>query len=175
MQRGAGLWRTPTRGRVTDGDPLPPVVCFSNLDWGYLRYRKQHLMERIARSTDVVFVNPPRALKWRRPWTWGVTPNVRPRLQVFEPPVLPGMRRFAAIKEATYRIVAARLRAMLPRDARPIVWIYSPHAVRFLDLITPGLVVYDISDDYSVPTGLTVRGADEARELRVLDSLNGNC
>jgi glycosyltransferase involved in cell wall biosynthesis len=147
------------------------VVCFSNLDWNYLRYRKQHVMERIARGTPVIYVNPPRAGKWRRPQRWGAVTTPGRGLRVYEPPVLPGIRASERIRSLNYELIAAAIRRMMRPETRPVLWIYSPHAARFTELLSPELVVYDMADDYSVPTGSEVRGEDEARELRTLDAL----
>jgi len=155
---------------VTDRGPIAPVVCFSNLDWDYLRYRKQHLMERIGRATPVIYVNPPRALKWKHPGQWGTVTDVAPGVRVYEPPVFPGIR-WSPLKAVNYRVIAAALRGMLPEGAKPILWIYSPHAARFTELLDSSLVVYDMADDYTAPTGATLRGGGERRELRALDRL----
>lgn len=145
------------------------IVCFSNLDWGYLRYRKQHLMARLARSGPVVYVNPPRAVKWRAPWRAGVsTPQAN--LRVVEPLVLPGVRRSPRVKAANDRLIASTLKRI--GGGRPdVLWIYSPHATPFIDRLQPSLVVYDIADDYTAPGGAAVRDADEALELQTLDAL----
>jgi UDP-galactopyranose mutase len=156
---------------MNGGTRIPAVVCFSNLDWGYLRYRKQHLMERIARRTPVIYVNPPRAYKWRHPRRWGAVAAAAPGLRVYEPPVLPGMRESTRVRDLNYRMMAAALVRLLRPHTHPVLWIYSPHAAAFTQLLTPGLVVYDIADDYSVPTGSVLRGDSEARELEVLDRL----
>lgn len=157
--------------RVPDPAAIGPVVCFSNLDWGYLRYRKQHLMERIARHTPVIYVDPPRALKWRSPQRWGRITDIRPGLRVLEPPVFPGIRGWTGLRHLNYRVIAALVRRMLPVGTRPILWVYSPHAFRFIELLSPMLVVYDMADDYSVPTGAAMRCDAEAQELNQLDTL----
>ena len=156
---------------MTTAPPLPPIACFSNLDWDYLRYRKQHLMERIGKRAPVVYVNPPRALKWRHPSLWGTVTSVAPGVRVYDPPVFPGIRRSRAIRDLNYRVIAAALRRLLPPGVNPALWIYSPHAARFTELLSPGLVVYDMADDYSVPTGGALRGRAEARELAALGDL----
>jgi len=153
------------------GAPLPPIVCFSNLDWDYLRYRKQHLMERIARTTPVVYVNPPRALKWKQPSRWGAVTEVAPGVRVYEPPVFPGIRHGSWLKAVNYRVIAAALRDLLPPGTKPLLWIYSPHAEPFTELLDAGLVVYDMADDYAVPTGAVLRDRAEARELDTLARL----
>ena len=156
---------------MTERTRIPAVVCFSNLDWSYLRYRKQHLMERIARHTPVVYVNPPRAHKWRHPERWGAITTPGAGVRVYEPPVFPGIRASERIRHLNYRVIAAALDRMMGPDTRPVLWIYSPHAARFTELLSPDVVVYDMADDYSVPTGSAVRDEDEARELRTLDVL----
>jgi UDP-galactopyranose mutase len=156
---------------MTERTRIPAVICFSNLDWSYLRYRKQHLMERIARHTPVIYVNPPRARKWRHPQRWGAITRPAPGVRVYEPPVFPGIRASEWIRLLNYRVIAAALDRMMRPDMRPVLWIYSPHAARFTELLSPRVVVYDMADDYSVPTGSAVRDEDEARELRTLDAL----
>src|SRR5262245_32091308 len=97
----------PHSSRLARGRPVG--VCLSNTEWGFLRYRKQHLMERLSRYADVVYVNPPRAMKssdWpfrRRTWT----PS--DRLKVHDPFVMPGMRRWSLSRRLTYGWLAARL------------------------------------------------------------------
>jgi hypothetical protein len=41
----------------TSNQPL--IVCLSSTDWGFLRYRKQQLMERPSRYADVICVSTP--------------------------------------------------------------------------------------------------------------------
>ena len=94
-----------------------------------------------------------------------------PFLRVLEPAVLPGMQQVPAIKELTYRLLASRIRAQTGGGTGAWLWVYSPHALRFIDLLRPARVIYDIADDYSVPTGRVLRDPGEARELRMLDEL----
>jgi L-malate glycosyltransferase len=152
----------PSRVRSTD---RPWIACLSNTDWGVLRYRKQHLMERLAASVEVLYVNPPRAVKWKQ---LGHGPRVRqvgPGIRVFEPPVLPGIRTRPALKQANYAWMADRIRRMAPSGVPMILWVYSPHAEPFIDLLDPASVVYDIADLYATPSGAVVRGPAEQREL----------
>jgi UDP-galactopyranose mutase len=146
------------------------IVCFSNIDWGVLRYRKQHLMERLARRTDVVYVNPPRAVKAHRLLERHRVRAVTPRLRVYEPPVLPGIRHSALVKRATYRLIARRVRHLAGREPA-VLWLYSPDALAFADLIPAGLVVYDIADAYATPGGPHVRSDAERREIALLERL----
>lgn len=154
-----------TRGRT------PAIVCFSNLDWGYLKYRKQHLMERLGPHFPVVYVNPARAAKARRPSTWHRTTSPAPGVTVYEPAVLPGVRRVPAMKRATDRLIAAALDRLPVLRAPRIAWVYSPHAIGIVEHLDPEFVVYDMADDYTVPSGPRLRDADEKHELARLAAL----
>jgi UDP-galactopyranose mutase len=149
----------------------PSLVCFSNLDWHYLRYRKQHLMARLARRFDVVYVNPPRASKSRAPREWNTVEQIGASLWVLEPIVLPGVRRSAAIKRVNDRLIVSAIRKLPISHAAPIAWAYSPHARDLVDLVAPRFVVYDIADNYTTPSGAEVRDEDERRELARLAEL----
>ncbi|HEX7085347.1 MAG TPA: glycosyltransferase [Vicinamibacterales bacterium] len=149
----------------------PGIACFSNLDYGLLRYRKQHLMDRLASRLPVLYVNPPRAIKsrdlltavrWRQPIE-GLT--------VFEPPVLPGVRTRPRLQRLNYRLIASRLAGWCARHDPFVLWIYSPHALPFVDLLRPDLVVYDVADLYATPGGPSLRDRNEAREVARLAEL----
>lgn len=148
----------------------PVIVCLSSTDWGFLRYRKQHLMERLARYADVVYVNPPRAMKARE-WPFRArTRQLSPTLWVHEPFVMPGMRVSAIARQITYRWLAARLGSW--RNERQVVlWLYSPHGLALIDLLKPDRVVYDVCDLHATPSGPTLRDEGERLEIDTLARL----
>jgi UDP-galactopyranose mutase len=149
----------------------PIVFCFSNLDWGYLRYRKQHLMERLAEYIKVVYINPPRAMKWRKPVCWNRTVQLGKRLWIHDPIVLPGIRTSGFLRMANYRLIARSLRRFREENSHAAAWIYSPRAFPFIRLLSPDTVVYDIADNYTVPSGAKMRGVAEEKEIRALSIL----
>jgi UDP-galactopyranose mutase len=158
-------------GNPLVSDARRAIVCFSNLDWDFLRYRKQHLMSRLARRFDVIYVNPPRAIKARTPRNWNTVRSPAPHLWVLEPIVLPGVRHFPAIKRLTDWLISRAI-AEIPRSAgAPIAWAYSPHAIGLVDLVSPDFVVYDIADNYTTPGGARVRDAHERMEIERLAEL----
>lgn len=148
---------------------MSTIVCFSNIDWGFLRYRKQHLMRQLARSHHVVYVNPPRARKASAPFSWNRLRMVDHHLSVYEPPVLPTGRMTGASTAWS----VSRLRRVLRRlDSPPVIsWCYSPHALRFLGRLDEDLRVYDLADDYTSPIDLEIRSEHERREIARLTSL----
>lgn len=148
----------------------PLIVCLSSTDWGFLRYRKQHLMERLSERTDVVYVNPPRAIKGRE-WPFRRrTRQVSKTLRVHEPFVMPGIRRSGLARQLTYRWLAARLERWR-RGRSCILWLYSPHGIAFADLLRPDRVVYDVADLHATPSGRALRGDGERREIETLARL----
>jgi glycosyltransferase involved in cell wall biosynthesis len=147
------------------------IVCFSNLDWNYLRYRKQHLMSRLSRRFDVIYVNPPRALKARQPWRWNRVSRPGDHLWVLEPLVLPGVRNTPALKRVTDQLIARAIARIPVAPGPAIAWAYSPHALGLVDLIQPHFVVYDIADNYTTPGGAMVRDANERDEIARLEAL----
>jgi UDP-galactopyranose mutase len=157
---------------VTERTRLPPVVCFSNLDWNYLRHRQQHLMERIAGETRVIYVNPRRLPKSGRPQRWSAITWHGPALRVYEPPVLPGVTESERVQQFNHQVIASALRRMMPTGTRPVLWICSPHASPFTESLSPSLVVYDVADDDTAPPGPAGDDDDEARERRTQDALD---
>jgi glycosyltransferase involved in cell wall biosynthesis len=146
----------------------PVIVCLSSTDWGFLRYRKQQLMERLSRhAVDVVYVNPPRAMKSSEYPFRPRTTQVSSSLWVHEPFVMPGMRSSAVARQITYRWLAARL-ASWRQNRQFVLWLYSPHGVALIDLLKPDRVVYDVCDLHATPSGPELRDENERREIQQL-------
>ena len=148
----------------------PVILCLSSTDWGFLRYRKQQLMERLSRHADVGYVNPPRAMKSREWPCRERTRQLSPSLWVHEPFVMPGMRISAIARQLTYRWLATRLAAWR-KDRQTVLWLYSPHGLALVDLLKPDRVVYDVCDLHATPSGRALRDEGERREIDALDTL----
>src|SRR5690606_34445700 len=101
------------------------IACFSNLDYGLLRYRKQHLMDRLASRMPVLYVNPPRAIKSRDLFTAVRWTHPLEGLTVFEPPVLPGVRTRPRLQRLNCRLIASRLSGWRAEHDPFVLWIYS--------------------------------------------------
>lgn len=146
------------------------IVCLSSTDWGFLRYRKQQVMERLARHADIVYVNPPRAMKSRE-WPFRArTRQLSPSLWVHEPFVMPGMRISAIARQITYGWLAARL-ATWRKNRQFVLWLYSPHGLALVDLLKPDRLVYDVCDLHTTPSGRALRDEGERREIEKLADL----
>lgn len=125
-------------------------------------------MERLARYTTVVSVNPPTAARARE-WPFRRrTRQLSPTLWVHEPFVMPGTRRSSLASEITYGWLAARLEQW--RHERPcVLWLSSPHDLPFIDLLQPDRVVYDVADLHATSSGPEPGHESEPREIAALE------
>jgi len=111
-------------------------------------------MTRLARRHRVLYVEPTRAKKWRRPWRWGRLRREQDGLLVLEPPVLPGLRWRRAIRALNEALLRRRIKAVMRRlGFRDVVIIVgTPFARRIACSLGGCLVVYDCNDDWaSIP------------------------
>jgi glycosyltransferase involved in cell wall biosynthesis len=127
------------------------IVYLSGYDYrGFIRFRPQHLMARLAHRHRVLYVEPTRARKWRTPWRWGRLRREEAGLLVLEPPVLPGLRWSGAIRALNEALVRRRIRRAMRRlgfrDAVTVVG--TPFAARIAGTLGERLVVYDCNDDW---------------------------
>jgi glycosyltransferase involved in cell wall biosynthesis len=154
------------------------IVCVGFADWDTELWTNQHhLMSRLARDNDVLFVE---SLGLRRPQLAGrdlrrVARRLRrglaparwvpEGLHVLAPLVLPFHAQPAA------RALNARLLpALVARAARrlsisrPILWGYVPQAEALLDALDPALVVYHCVDDIAAQPGVDAASFRAAEE-----------
>jgi glycosyltransferase involved in cell wall biosynthesis len=128
------------------------IVYLSGYDLrGFVRFRPQHLMTRLAQRHRVLYVEPTRAHKWRRPWRWSRLRRENAGLWVLEAPVLPGLRWLRAVRTLNEIILRRRIRTVMRRlgfrDSVTIVG--TPFAAQIAGSLGERLVVYDCNDDWS--------------------------
>ncbi len=150
------------------------LVCVSHLWWDWVWQRPQHLLSRLAQQRSVLYVEEPRiqigptyegfdiieelphlrvarlafrsdaATFWQRlnetldrtgEHPFKVSEQIREASLMFESPVQERLER------EVVEYVAAR------RGERLVLWLYTPVVVRFIDLLQPDLVVYDVMDE----------------------------
>ena len=119
------------------------LICFSHLRWSFVFQRPQHLMQRFARDTRVLFWEEPNFIE----------PNAEPRLAVnpcpnsgvvVVTPELPGGRGHAA-EQAMLRTL---LDELMVGAKEPIVrWYYTPMMLPFSEHLAADCVVYDCMDE----------------------------
>jgi len=131
------------------------IVCVSSLDWSAMWTSKQQIMQRLAQTNRVLYVEEPVTMlaplkvpsRWRR---WGA---VAPRLDRVDaglwtltpPPVLPFGNMRPGVNSANQAILAHYIRWAVGRlwfDEEYILWTYLPTSVALLDRLgvaAPGL------------------------------------
>lgn len=143
------------------------IVCVGFADWHTdLWTNQQHLMSRLARHNDVLFVE---SLGLRRPQLAGRDlrriarrlanglrgPRRAGSLHVLSPLVLP-FHSHGAVRALNARLlpVLVRRAARTLSIERPILWSYVPQAEALLDALAPELVVYHCVDDIASQPGI---------------------
>ena len=125
-----------------------PLLCFSHLRWHFVYQRPQHLMARFAREHRVFFIEEPVATDAAEPWldshaVEGGIQIVVPRL----PGSLAGPEADAAQRALLDRLCASE------GVRRPLLYYFTPLALKFSDHLGASLVVYDCMDELSAFAG----------------------
>jgi UDP-galactopyranose mutase len=128
--------------------PTTALICFSHLRWHFVYQRPQHLMERFAREHRVYFIEEPVATDAAEPWLdfHGVSEGI----QVLVPRVPGSLARQEA--DSTQR---ALLHELLATEGirHPVLYYFTPLALKFSDHVGASLVVYDCMDELSAFAG----------------------
>ncbi|HEX9988619.1 MAG TPA: glycosyltransferase family 1 protein [Chloroflexia bacterium] len=127
-----------------------PIIVFSHLRWDFVYQRPQHLLSRLARQRQVIFIEEPTCDKSRQPYM-----ELRPQtenLLVCKPHVPLKQQPFG--KKQTPTLVPL-LRKLLQDQGIDdylddyIVWLYTPMALPLARMLRPQAVVYDCMDELS--------------------------
>ncbi|HEY0065290.1 MAG TPA: glycosyltransferase [Telluria sp.] len=124
-------------------DALPIMVVFCHLRWDFVYQRPQHLLSRLAQFYRILVIEEPimhegeSFLK-----TYDPCPNLTV-IQAHTPVHAPGFH------DDQIAVLAPLLVNLLPVNAKPVVWFYTPMALPLLQLFQPSLVVYDCMDELS--------------------------
>jgi UDP-galactopyranose mutase len=119
----------------------PDILCFSHLRWRSVYQRPHHLMSRAARSGRVYWVEEPDVGE-----AAGISiEHVSQDLSIVVPTIVEGAPDGSA--ETVARLLGEVLAA--ERVEAPILWYYTPIALRWTRDIEPVAVVYDCMDELS--------------------------
>ena len=140
-----------------------PVVCFSHLRWNDSYQRPHHLLRRAGREREVYFVEPPVYDEVMPAMTtWSAAPGVTvvcPHLPVDMTP---------AQADGAQRRMLADLIAEL--SDRPVLWYYTPMALRYAPQVDAAAIVYDCMDEPALVDGSEPElGAREAQLVAMAD------
>jgi UDP-galactopyranose mutase len=135
----------PTR---THFGPSGTLICFSHLRWHFVYQRPQHLMRRFARDHRVIFVEEPVASDAAEPWL--DFHAVEEGIRVVVPRIPNSFLGSEA--DSTQRALLENLLA-IEGVRRPVLYYFTPLALRFSGHIGASLVVYDCMDELSAFNG----------------------
>lgn len=174
------------------GSGRADVVCVSHLWWDWVWQRPQQLLSRLAGRYRVFWAEEPRIAVGPPGDRFKVSdplPDLRVARLVSRGDLAEFRRRHAArlaeigapdfqpgadVREAGLGFASA-LEGRLEREVRAaigawrrgplVLWLYTPAAVPFIDLLQPDLVVYDVMDDLAGFAFASPRLAAQEREL----------
>jgi len=172
-------------------DAQPDLICVSHLWWDSVWQRPHQLLSRLARHYRVLWIEEPH-IEVGPPGDGFVVVEERPNLSVarlvyrgdratfrrwFDEKlariggaglVMPGDLRETSLlfgSPVQARLERDVLASLASRSRRPrVLWLYTPTALSFVDLVEPDLVVYDVMDDLAAfklaPPGILEQRAE---------------
>ncbi len=155
------------------------IICDSNIPWHHNRYSKHHLMSRLARSNEVVFMDPEEELGayLRRPR--GQRGSLARRtyqppgedLTVFTPLWLPGRSRFEPLRRWEEPYLVRQVRSVVRRhpDRELILFLGNAWHVFLLDAFPEAAcTLYHCSDNFPAMFEGEFRRRFEEREQEMI-------
>ena len=157
------------------------ILILANAEWDWsTRVNCHHIAARLAQHNQVLFVDTiggrtpaPRDLqkiarRLRR--IVGGVRQVRENLMVLAPFVLPlyGSERAREINTA---LLAQQIRRALPKNARPILWLFLPSLVGLVGKFDEKLVIYHCIDEHAANPNVPAQQVREweARLMKIAD------
>ncbi len=142
---------------------MQDLICISHLRWDFVWQRPQQLLSRLAQQYRILFVEEPVT----------DTEISEPYLETY-PGHTPGAEPVTVVRlhypshdhywighddERTQQHYEQLLLDYLASEEihAPVLWLYTPVAATFVDLIQPQLLIYDVMDELSA-----FKGASEA-------------
>ncbi len=155
------------------------IICFSTEDWNTpLPTNKKQIMQRLSQNNLVLFIQ---TLGIRKPsvnikdirrifrrftdWTKGFR-KVANNIWTYSPISIP-FNSLARIRKINKGILEKAIFSFVKysRFDKPILWIYNPYAIYFIDNIKYSLLIYHCVDDLSLVPGADKEGIQKAEQL----------
>jgi glycosyltransferase involved in cell wall biosynthesis len=141
---------------------MQDLVCISHLRWNFVWQRPQHILSRLSKHYRVTFVEEPISSPTiERPvlnsYVWlGKDGQQEQRVTVLQL-MQPGEsgQWIGHGDPHTTDTYQKMLKAHLQRQgiSNPIVWLYTPMALEFIQTLQPSLIIYDVMDQLSAFKG----------------------
>lgn len=152
-------------------------VILANAEWDWeTRINCHHIAARLAQTNDVLFVDTiggrtpaPREFKkiaQRLRRIAGGIRAIHARLRILAPFVIP-IYGSETVRRINTAILAWQIRRAIPRNARPILWIFLPAHVGMLGKLDEKLAIYHCVDEHAANPNVPARQVIE-REQRLL-------
>jgi len=155
------------------------IICFSTEDWDTpLPTNKKQIMLRLAENNRILFIQtigirkPSANIKdlkriFRRftEWRKGVK-RVSKNIWTYSPISLP-FNFLNLIKNINKFFLEKSLLSLIKslRFDNPILWVYNPYAIYFIDKIKYSLLIYHCVDDLSLIPGADKEGIKKAEQI----------
>lgn len=124
---------------------MPHLVVFSHLRWNFIYQRPQHLLSRLARHFEVLFVEEPMKSRGR---SWLAAGHVAPGVTVLKPHTAVDTIGFHDDQLSQLQpLISDYLRDHGIDDY--LAWICTPMALPLLADLAPRAVVYDCMEELS--------------------------
>ncbi len=148
---------------------MSDLICISHLRWDFVWQRPQHLLSRLAQQYRVVFVEEPVT----------TVDETEPRLDVFPGQNSPNLTVIRLVQPVeahrwighgdplTQQTYARLLLNYLQAEGytQPLLWLYTPMASEFVEVIQPRLLIYDVMDELSAFKGAPVELRERGEAL----------
>lgn len=140
------------------------LICFSNIDWGFLYQRHQHLMNGLAKENffdKIIFVETlgirnlrisdyKRIIQKLRKTTNGViikNLNINSKIIIHSPTFIPFHNKIAYM--INFHLLKKQLKKYINEDDELYIWDFLAHPVieKMIEYLKPRLFIFDCIDD----------------------------
>lgn len=139
---------------------MKDLICISHLRWDFVWQRPQHLLSRLARQYRILFVEEPIS----RVQTGGPTLEVQPGqhapgvtvVRMVQPVENEAGLRWIGFEDTLTQATYSRLlTGYLAKQgiSNPLLWLYTPMALEFTEVLEPSLLIHDVMDQLSAFKG----------------------
>jgi UDP-galactopyranose mutase len=122
---------------------MPAIIVFSHLRWDFVLQRPQHLLSRLAKNYQILFVEEP--IHDAQGSHWALS-NPEPNITVCQPHTTVSMPGFHDDQLPQLRKL---VRELVAEHDDHMVWFYTPMALPLLQELQPRAVIYDCMDELS--------------------------
>ena len=131
------------------------ILYLSGYDfWDFIWFRPQQVTTRLSKTCRILYIEPTRAGKWKKPGNWFRIKNANENLIVFSPLVLPGISKIRWLRRINQAILGRCIRRLLKKYKfnEFHCMIGTPFMGRFAQKFGEKLTIYDCNDNWtSIP------------------------